>query len=83
MLYTQLIMMNVASAISFPLPLLTQRTASVTSTSKPSTAELLSNIPRNAEAAIALSEQIADAFAANPTFKISSNSSKADSSLAA
>jgi len=66
--------MNVASVTNFPLPLPAQRATPATPTNKSSTAGLLINIPRDAEAAIELSERIADAFAANSGLRIATSS---------
>ena len=40
---------------------------------KPSTADFLTNIPKDGEAALELSKQIAKAFAANASLKISTS----------
>ena len=66
--------MNVATVTNFPLPLPDHRVTPATPGIKPTTADLLINIPRDAEAAIELSQRIADAFAANTGLRIASSS---------
>jgi len=62
--------MNVATISQVPLQLPIQRMVEVRPAAKPSTANFLINIPKDADAALKLSEQIADTFAANPGLKI-------------